>query len=229
MIDDRWERRLVVAGDTLSVYPLDGDWSRLRREYWWRAVEIAPLPPRPAVLLVGLGGGTQVHLLRQRRRLRRITAIERDPVIISVAQRWFGLHDVPAIEYLCAEADAAVAWLAAGGHRFDYIMEDAAYAAAVEPARTLARALVPLVSPRGILVLNRHRRGDAAPLAALMRESFRRVQVRRVRREAENVLICCAGPRAGRLPRTPFRSPSLPGPVRVARLPETRGRPPGMR
>src|SRR5437867_481892 len=63
VVDYRAERRLIVNGEILSVYPLDGDWSRVRREYWWRALAVTALPRRPSVLLVGLGGGTQIHLL----------------------------------------------------------------------------------------------------------------------------------------------------------------------
>ena len=76
VVDYRNERRLVVRGDILSVYPLDGDWSRVDGEYWSRA--LTRVPPRPAVLLIGLGGGTQVHLLRRLARPRLITVIERD-------------------------------------------------------------------------------------------------------------------------------------------------------
>jgi spermidine synthase len=195
VVEDRRERRLLVAGDTLSVYPLNGDWSRVRPEYWWQALDAVPMPPRPTALLVGLGGGTQVHLLRRLVRPRRITVIERDAVILHAAQDWFGLREVPALEYLCGDAGPVTAWLAAARRRFDYIMEDAAYAAEPAFSETLARALVPLVAPGGVLVLNRHRRGDAGRLAALLRPRFHRVWLRRIRREAENVLLCCAGPR----------------------------------
>jgi spermidine synthase len=195
VIEDHRERRLVVGGDILSVYPLDGDWSRLEREYWWRAVAAVALPPRPAALLVGLGGGTQVHLLRAMSRPRGIAVIEHDPVILRVARDWFGLAAVGGIEFLCGDAERVIPWLESARRRFDFVMEDAAYAEAPERSLPLARSLVPLVSPRGVLVINRHRRGDAAGLAAALRPFFRDVRLRRVRREADNVLICCAGPR----------------------------------
>ena len=140
VVDYRNERRLVVGGDILSVYPLDGDWSRVDGEYWSRA--LTRVPPRPAVLLIGLGGGTQVHLLRRLARPRLITVIERDPVIVRVACEWFGLGAL------------------------------------------------------GRLVINRHRRGDAHRLATALRPRFREMQLRRVRREGENVLIHCIDPRA---------------------------------
>jgi len=189
VIDHRNERRLVVGGDILSVYPLDGDWSRVEREYWARALTV--VPPRPAALLIGLGGGTQVHLLRRLARPRLITVIERDPIILRVACEWFGLRELGRLEFLCGDAERIVPWLAATGRRFDFVMEDAAYADPPQRAAPLARAVVPLVAPGGRLVINRHRRGEAHRLAAALRPSFRTVHVRRVRRDGENVLVCC--------------------------------------
>ena len=194
VIEDQLERRLVVAGDTLSVYPLDGDWSRVQRDYWWHALAAVTFPPRPSVLLVGLGGGTQVHLLRRLARPRQISAIERDPVIVRVARDWFGLARVGGLEFLCDEADVVVPSLAAADRRFDFIMEDAAYAETPERALPLARALAERVSPGGSLVLNRHYRSDASALTTEMRPRFEEVLVRRVRREGENALVICARP-----------------------------------
>jgi spermidine synthase len=195
VVETARERRLVAGGEILSVYPLDGDWTRVQREYWGQALALGPLPPRPEVLLVGLGGGTQVHLVHQLARPRRLAVIERDPAILRAALRWFALDTLTGVEFLCAEARWAVAWLAAVRHRFDLVVEDAAYADTPEPALELARALVPLVRAGGGLVLNRHRRGDAWRTARALRALFRHVRVRLVRREAENALVVCRGPR----------------------------------
>ena len=194
VIEDQVERRLVVAGDTLSLYPLDRDWARVRKEYWWQALAAVTFPPRPSVLLVGLGGGTQIHILRRLVRPRQISAIERDPVIIQVARDWFGLARVDGIEFLCDEADVVVGTLAAADRHFDFIMEDAAYAELPERALPLARALAERVAPEGWLVLNRHHRADATALTKEMRARFESVTVRRVRREGENALVICARP-----------------------------------
>ncbi len=188
----------MVSGETLSVYPLDGDWSRVEREYWWRALTVVELPPRPTVLLVGLGGGTQIHLLRRLRAPRFVTVVERDPIIVQVANDWFGLETVGKLEIVCAEADAAVEALTRAGRRFDFIMEDAAYAEEPEAALPHLLALAPLVTPRGSLIVNRHRRGDPRVLARALRRRFHEVRLRRVRRTGENALICCSGPRLSR-------------------------------
>jgi len=194
VIDGVRERRLIVAGDTLSVMPLDGDWSRVRDEYWWHALAMVPLPPRPSVLLIGLGGGTQIHLLGKLAQPRAISVIERDPAILRIARDWFGLAAIGGVEYLCGNAESVIPSLAGARRRFDYIMEDAAYADEPERSRGLALSAASLVAPGGVLVLNRHLRTDAAGLVTLMRSRFARVTQRRVRRGGENVLICCAVP-----------------------------------
>jgi hypothetical protein len=202
VVDYRRERRLIVRGAILSALPLDGDWRALRREYWWRALTLVSFRRRPSALFVGLGGGTQVHLLRHLARPRLVTVIERDPVIVRVAIDWFGLGDAEPMEVLCEDASTVVGALARAGRRFDFVMEDAAYADDREPAVALARALAPLVAPGGALVVNRHHRGDALAVARALRPTFAAIRLLRVRREAENVLVCCTAPHA---PSTPSR------------------------
>jgi len=184
-----------VSGETLSVFPLDGDWSRLGREYWWRALVAVELPPRPTALLVGLGGATQVHLLHRLAAPRLVTIIERDPTILRVAQRWFGLDAVGRLEVLCADAALAVPALARARRRFDFVMDDASYALAPDRAAPLALSLAPLVARGGTLVVNRHQATDDAPrVAAALRKAFGNVRLHRGRRGEGNVLIVCREP-----------------------------------
>jgi spermidine synthase len=194
VVDTGADRRLMLDGSVLSIYARDGDWTRARQEYWGEALDMVRLPPRPSVLFVGLGGGTQLHLLRQRVTPRHVTAIERDPVIVRLAQRWFGLGDIPGIEFLCAEAGLAVAALRRARRRFDFIMEDCTYDETAERSVPLAVSLAPLVSRRGALVVNRHRRPHAGQTAAALAPYFGQVYLRRVRREADNILVCAVSP-----------------------------------
>jgi spermidine synthase len=188
VVDYRRERRLIVGGAILSAYPLDGDWSSIEREYWWHGLASVPFPPEPSVLLVGLGGGTQAHLVHRLTTPRLVTAIEHDEVILDVARRWFGLADLGPMEFYCGDAETVAATLRDAGRHFDFVMEDAAYAN-LERSRPVVEALIPLVAEDGTLVVNRHRRGDAGMLSRMLRRHFRSVRLQRVRREGENVLI----------------------------------------
>jgi len=203
VVDYRRERRLIVAGAILSAYPLDGDWSTIEREYWWQGVATVRFPPRPRVLLVGLGGGTQAHLIHRLTTPRLVTAIERDAMILDVAQRWFGLAELGPMEFYCGDAETTAAALVNAGRRFDFVMEDAAYADVHGRSRAVVESLLPLVAPDGTLVINRHGRGDAGALARALRPRFESVRLRRIRRDGENVLLFAERPLRGAEERRP--------------------------
>jgi predicted membrane-bound spermidine synthase len=194
VVDVGADRQLMLDGSVLSVYARDGDWTRARKEYWGEALDMVRLPSRPSVLLVGLGGGTQLHLLRERVMPRHVTAIERDPVIVRVARRWFGLGAIPRLEFLCAEASVAVETLRLARRRFDLVLEDCTYDETAERAIPLAVSLARLVSRRGALLINRHWRPHARQTGAALASCFAEVHLRRVRREADNILICATVP-----------------------------------
>ena len=98
------------------------------------------------------------------------------------------------MEFYCGDAETVAAALRDAGRRFDFVMEDAAYAD-LERSRPVVEALVPLVADEGTLVVNRHRRGDAGALVRILRRRFETVRTQRVRREGENVLIYASRPR----------------------------------
>src|SRR5947199_8583050 len=103
VVDYRQERRLIVGGAILSAYPLDGDWSTIEREYWWHGVAAVRFPPEPSVLLGGLGGGTQAHLVHRLTTPRLITPNEGDPVILDGARRRFGLAHLRPLGVHCGD------------------------------------------------------------------------------------------------------------------------------
>jgi spermidine synthase len=180
----------MIGGEIQSVYFPGGDWGPAEREYWARALAPARgLPRRPRILLVGLGGGTQIHLLRRAIERARITVVEHDPLVIQIARDWFGLPAQDGLEILCADAAAAVRRLRLGRHRFDFIMDDISYAAPPADAIGLARGLARLLAPRGTIVLNQHERPAAQAVAEAVTDLLPSVRLERVRRSVENVLV----------------------------------------
>jgi len=106
------ERQLCVNGVCQSInYDAPG----VERRYWgqvyfqMRSVLEQSAAGSPAAksrkaLILGLGGGTVVRLLLQEFPEMKIDAVEIDPEIIKVANRFFGLDQLPNLRVVCADA-----------------------------------------------------------------------------------------------------------------------------
>ncbi len=184
----------MIDGEVQSVYFPDGDWTAAEGEYWAQALGPARSLRRPRVLLIGLGGGAQVHLLEREVTPRLVTVVERDPAVIRVALDWFGLREVDGLEILCADAEAAIRQLTLSRRRFDFVMDDISYGAPVTAAIVIARSLARLLAPHGLLVLNQHRRPAAQAVAEAVSDLLPSTRLLRVRRSAENVLVFASRP-----------------------------------
>jgi spermidine synthase len=111
---------------------------------------------RRSALLLGVGGGAAVHLLRRHAGVERIVGIEREAALVAVAREHFDLGG-PGVELVC---DDAAAWVA--GHRrarFDVVIDDVFGERGREPVRALGgaawwRRVASLVAPGGVLVVN---------------------------------------------------------------------------
>lgn len=153
------------AGRTLRLY-VDGV---LHTQYNPKALvtdsvwDLLALPafvvpgPLKRVLILGVGGGALVHLLRRLRAPRRMTGVELDPLHLQIARDYFGIEG-PDLTLHCADART---WAERyRGKPFDYVVEDAFLERDGEPERAIAmddawaRVLLRLTAPHGVLVTN---------------------------------------------------------------------------
>jgi spermidine synthase len=79
-----------------------------------------PAARRRSVLLLGLGAGSVVRILRALAPRARIVGVELDPGVVAAAREWFEL-DALGIEVILGDAREVVAEL---GGRFDLVLED---------------------------------------------------------------------------------------------------------
>lgn len=205
------ERRLVFAEGlrvAQSVAFTRGSWGELRREYWGRAMRPpCGLPDRPRVLILGLGGGTMVQLAQQVLRPRRITAVERDPVVVQVAREFMGLDGIPGLRVVVGDVHTALTELERG-EDFDLIIEDVFYRGFPDEPDAFIRSyigdLARVLSDRGALVFNRWFRDRSGRpldsgqerLARLLGERFEQVARQRIAQRWQNELIFAAGLRS---------------------------------
>lgn len=150
-------RRLLVDGVLHSAWnPRVGVtgavWDPLALAAWLR-------PPGSVrrALVLGVGGGSAIHLIRRHVRPERIVAVEREAVLVRAARRWFAV-DGPDLDLVTADA---VAWVGAQPRaaRHDLVVDDLFHEAGGEPVRSAAgapwwRSVAGLVAPDGVLVVN---------------------------------------------------------------------------
>ncbi|MBX3024765.1 methyltransferase domain-containing protein [bacterium] len=162
---------LFVDGSCASVWRpgraiTEGSWDLLA------APVLLVAGQAPRVLLLGVGGGTVIRVIRALRPAAAVTAIDLDREVLAVARRAFALDRLGAT-IVCAEADAYLRSLPAPA-RFDVVIDDIyerAGAAMRKPRgwpATLRRALARL-RPGGVLVCNALDRRDARALARALR------------------------------------------------------------
>jgi spermidine synthase len=155
--------------------------------------------PRTA-LLIGLGGGAIVRFLNHEFPRMRLDVVEIDPVVVKLAREYFG---IVAGERTRIITDDAFDFLARSAERYDLILVNAhlmpgehAGATGV-PLRLAAREfLVNLrkqLTPAGVVTFNLIRGSDTATNVALIRESFREVELFRSAARANLIVVALAG------------------------------------
>ncbi|MCG6937583.1 MAG: oxidoreductase [Gammaproteobacteria bacterium] len=109
------------------------------------------------ILLMGVGGGSVIHLLRHYIQPEVIDGIELNPVHLQIARRFFGIS--PSLANL-VQADA-IAWLQNySGPRYDMIIDDLYGEEDGEPRRAVdldsswLSTIRKHLSPQGVMVLN---------------------------------------------------------------------------
>ena len=176
--EDEGRRALLVDGVVQSVAVEDAE----AGGYW--AALLPNVRPRRALVL-GVGGGTVVHLLRRRFGDVPVIGVEADPTVLALARSEFGL-DLPGLDLRQEDAFTYVEGCRA---RFDYVCVDLFRGGRPEPgvlARPFLRRLKSLATPGAEIVLNLfHDRRTSTAIHRIARV----LTVRSVERVGKNVVV----------------------------------------
>jgi len=152
-----YEKQLVVGGLVQSV---SADTPTAGQRVWGRIAKLiidSLVDPR-SCLLLGLGGGTVAHLLDRHFPHLKITAVEIDPVIISIGKTYFELRQLTNLKIIQADAFDILnkpLWFVSP---YDVIVVDL-YKGEVFPDKFASSEFVSFIgenlSPQGIIVFNR--------------------------------------------------------------------------
>lgn len=103
VIDVGKTRKLSVNGIVQSV---NSDSPVSDKMYWGRAVEGYKdfFPEVSNMLILGMGGGTLLHLFARAFPGIHMTAVELDPEMVRIAEEYFGVKDVPNVHVIIGDA-----------------------------------------------------------------------------------------------------------------------------
>lgn len=167
-----------------------------------------PQPER--VLLVGLGGGAMVHFLRHYDPKVQIDAVEIDPVVVKIAEDYFGIRPGEGLNIITADG---YEYLGRTQTRYDVIYLDAF----LKPSAQTDETGLPLrlktvrfyqmvqekLQPGGVMVFNLNQHSALREDIETLRQSFAQVYPFRV---GTGNLVLVASPAAQRLDRAELRA-----------------------
>lgn len=164
---------VMQVGQTLGAQTVsrrDGGATHLYYD-WAGLVDVfMPGVSGPSVLMLGLGGGEMIHVLRKTKPSAQVTAVEVDDRVIKMALRYFpqNVKDVDIVEM-----DAARYMSRKCPARFDVIIVDV-FEAENLPEHFTSAAFFSDVErcllPRGMVIMNVYPRSLVKETAAAMRE-----------------------------------------------------------
>ncbi|TNN41699.1 Methyltransferase-like protein 13 [Liparis tanakae] len=158
-----------------------------------------------SVLLVGLGGGGLPQFLRDFVPDVAVEVVELDPVVMQVAQEWFGFRPDERLTVTLGDGLERIRALEEGGDRlFDAVMfdvdnKDTSLGMSCPPAAFVETSVLQkvcrLLTPRGVFILNLVCRDSALRKSVRERVSaeFPTILSRKVEGEVNEVLLCSRG------------------------------------
>jgi spermidine synthase len=150
-------------------------------------LSFAYLPRQSRCLIVGLGGGSMVSFLKHYEPQVHVDAVEIDPVVVEIADKYFGVRSGGNVEIITVDG---IRYLQETDRRYDAIYLDAF----LKPSEASDSTGVPLASktlefyeqiqqkllPEGVVVFNLNPHSGVRKDIAIMRRAFPEVDVYRL-------------------------------------------------
>jgi len=193
------ERGGELIQTTIEVHHAD----RLLLPYAQAQAAALLLVPRPErVLILGLGGGTLPRFFHRMIPDVEITAVEIDPVVVRLAQQWFGIEAGPRLQIFTEDA---IAFIIDGKERYGLIYVDAFLepnAAGADNSgiplalrkRSLLEDLRARLGTGGAVVFNLHFKSGYAEQVSAIAEVFGRRYIVKVKGSSQRHIIAFAEP-----------------------------------
>lgn len=175
VIQEGEERRLVVGGLSQSI---NTDAADVGERYWGALANTKGQKAKiKNTLILGLGGGTMAHLLTEKFGPIPIDAVELDPIVVEIGEKFFDLEKLSNLNIIVGDAVDFVnnQQLAINNRPYDLIIVDL-YCGRQTPLETASEpffaGLKKLATPKGSIVFNWISTKDDAKFEKKLGESF---------------------------------------------------------
>lgn len=119
VVEERGVLKVLVNGSRQS-----GEYIKMLWDTAFDAFDVGEHKAVSSILVLGVGGGTVIHLLSHLFPEANITAVDIDPTMIDVGRRYFKLDAIPHLTLVEADARAYVVSQAKRPPRYDLIVVD---------------------------------------------------------------------------------------------------------
>lgn len=152
VLEEKGKYKLLVDGSRQSGEYILELWQHALCEFG-----IIPSPDVHSILVLGVGGGTLIHLTRALYPDATIHGVDVDARMIDIGKRYFGLDNVKGLTLTVADANEFVVRSVAKKKQWDMIVVDLFVGAAI-PAFVgedwFIRSLKRMMMPKGMLLVN---------------------------------------------------------------------------
>lgn len=166
VLEEKEKYKLLVNGSRQSGEYILSLWQQALCRFG-----IIPSPDIRSILVLGVGGGTVIHLIHALYPDAVITAIDMDSVMIAIGKKYFGLDKISGLTLTVSDANEFVRNEAAKKKQWDMVIVDLFIGAAI-PAfvgeETFIRTLRRIIRPKGMGLINYLREREYGTLAGLL-------------------------------------------------------------
>lgn len=155
VIESFGKRILYAEGDEQSGGTIIGMWAKAieRMQKCNNAI-------MQQCLVLGLGGGTVIKILKRYHQALVFTVIELDPVIINIAKKYFDMDKIDDLNIINTDA---LSWIKQTGKKYDLVIFDL-YVGKTNPRESrkieFLQHLKKILNKSGIILFNAHYQND---------------------------------------------------------------------
>lgn len=173
VLEEQGNYKLLVDGSRQS-----GEYIR---ELWQHALGVFGMIPSPDVkriLVLGVAGGTVIHMLHALYPDATIDGVDIDQAMIDVGKKYFGLGTVQGLRLIKGDAKAFVERAVQRKNRWDVVIVDLYVGATVPPfvgQEEFLKLLKKILMPHGAVIINYLREFEYERLSDLLSDKLPKV------------------------------------------------------